>query len=259
MPSPEESSTTLAPPSDDGEESTTEEVEEDNDPLADVPELVTYAATDTTERVAALKLIADSIAQQRQIASRAVIYSPITLAAYIATMATTSQVLYRSRKDLTVVMTTCLGLSMAFLMAAQWATVGYLRAAESISWGWLRDESGKEDLVVVTRWGKEIIGSLVVRLVGGGKKAPRKAIVRGWSVRLRFRGKGVGGALLEEGIKIAKEKLGGPAEVVFADDHASESIRPSISPFPTPQKLTPPTNRLPPHPPILLQRPLRQA
>ncbi|KAH0536224.1 hypothetical protein GP486_008899, partial [Trichoglossum hirsutum] len=140
-----------APEKPEEEEASEEAQKEEEDPLAGVPELRTYVTTDTNERIAALKLIADSVAQQRQIASRAILYHPAVVAAYIAVLAGVSQAL---RGDATRVLTTCLGLSMAFLAAAQWATAGYLRAAEALRWAWLRD-----DTVLVSRFGDDIVAA----------------------------------------------------------------------------------------------------
>ncbi|KAI9772544.1 MAG: hypothetical protein M1840_000749 [Geoglossum simile] len=189
--------------------------------LAGVPELVTYSTTSTPERILALKLITDSIAQQRQLASRSLIYHPIPLSVYFLTIVITSHYLYRVPGDLALVCTTSIGITMAFLVAARWATSGYLRAAEGLRWSWM-DEG---DLVVVTRFGAEIIGVVVIRVT----EERARAEVRGWSVRMRFRGKGVGGSLLEEAAKLARERVGGKGDILFADDHANSlRILPNI-------------------------------
>ena len=63
------------------------------DPLAGVPTLTTYAATDAAERVAALKLVADSVAQQRQAASRALLAHPASVGALGLLLAGAAQAL----------------------------------------------------------------------------------------------------------------------------------------------------------------------
>ncbi|KAH0545548.1 hypothetical protein FGG08_000379 [Glutinoglossum americanum] len=201
---------------DDDNPSTTPPAAEEENPLAGVPELLTYPTTTSAEQISALKLVADSIAQQRQIASRSLLYHPLTVSLYVLVLALTSRAL---SYDTAPFLTTAIGISMAVLATAQWVTVGYLRAAEKIGWRWLGGEGEGGDLVVITRFGEEVIGTIIIRLVREGR---RKALIRGWAVRIRFRGKGVGGNLLEEGVKIARERLGGgDVEVAFADDHAN--------------------------------------
>ena len=59
---------------------------------------------------------------------------------------------------------------------------------------------------MVTRFGDDIIGTLIfdeVRGPGGKKKRKgREGICKGWTVRRRERGRGVGRALLEEGVRV---------------------------------------------------------
>lgn len=74
-----------------------------------------------------------------------------------------------------------------------------------------------ENIVIVSKWGEEeIIGSLVMRV----SRKEKKAVIRAWTVKLRYRGKGVGRGLLEEGVRVAKEK--GVGKVEFEREHASE-------------------------------------
>ena len=74
-----------------------------------------------------------------------------------------------------------------------------------------------ENMVIVSKWGEEeIIGALVVRV----SRKEKKAVIRAWTVKLRYRGKGVGRGLLEECVRVAKEKGGGRVE--FEREHASE-------------------------------------
>ncbi|KAL8928088.1 MAG: hypothetical protein Q9172_001075 [Xanthocarpia lactea] len=82
-----------------------------------------------------------------------------------------------------------------------------------------------ENVVVVSKWGEkeEIIGALVMRVL----RKEKKAVVRAWTVKLRYRGKGVGRALLEEGVRVAKEK--GVGNVEFEREHAnSHKVLPDL-------------------------------
>ena len=206
-----------------------------SDPLADVPPLTTTILTSEEDKIAALKLVADSIAQQRQFASRAVIFHPITIAVYIVIVATVSQFIYKDRSDLGILVTTLAGVTMACLIAIRGATAGYLTQAEDFKWAWIQnEESEEEDTIIGSRYGEEIIGACVLRLERNGNGAGKKkvkngktggqGVVRAWTVRIRYRGGGVGTGLLEEAVKVTREKLGNSAEIGFAAQHANSKM-----------------------------------
>ncbi|KAI9794393.1 MAG: hypothetical protein M1816_005462 [Peltula sp. TS41687] len=210
-----------------------------------IPPLTTYLAQTTEDKISALRLIADSIAQQRQVAARALIFHPATLSAHILLLAAISHLLYSTPNDLPLVLTTAAGVTMAALVSVRWAVQEYLVLAERINFAWLRractisDESegeGKgevpavqdeDDEIFVTKFGDEIIGTLVARLLAGDasrkKRAagPGKGVLRAWTVRLKYRRKGVGGALLVDGVRLVRQRLGQEAGVVWAKDHAN--------------------------------------
>ena len=145
---------------------------------------------------------------------------------------------------------------MAGLLTVRWMVAGYLVEAERVgTWRWLGvDEQLNNNYteVLVTRFGEEVIAALVVWGVvdangtvkgssSGGKRGYRsnnsngsggsggamngsvkiKGVIRAWTVRQKYRRKGVGGALLEEAVKLCREnRWSGP---VFADDHANSA------------------------------------
>lgn len=190
------------------------------DPLAGVPELNSYLATDERERTDALKLVADSVAQQRQTSNSTLIFHPLNLAVLVGFIALASRYMLDLGYDIWVVGTTWFGFAMIALAFCRFATQGYIRAAEAISWEWLGDAD-----IFVTKFGDEVIGTVMIEWISGestkkkGKKAWR-GFIRAWTVKMRYRGKGVGGALLEDAVKEAKKK--GAESLEFADDHASE-------------------------------------
>ncbi len=186
---------------------------------------MTIAVTTPTDRVEALRLIADSVAQQRQIASYAVITHPASLATILCLLAILAKYF-----DFPVFLTTTTGIIMAFLLAVRVASGPYLTHAENINWNWLVEGSslagnsdtnkknkGEELIVLVTKWGEEIIGALAMRL----SKRDRRAYIKAWTVKLRFRGKEIGRGLLEEAVKIAVSEKGCRG-IEFEEEHASE-------------------------------------
>jgi hypothetical protein len=230
--------------------------------LDSVPPLATTPAVTEDDRVEALHLLADSVAQQRQIASKAIIFHPSTLSLLILALGLVYQYFYHgSQSDLALVGTTSAGIVMSVLITVRWLTSGYIEEAERIgTWKWLdrgrNDPSssnivGSEDEILLTRFGDEVIGTIFIRGVreapnsnssgsstssspttssGGGNTSPKKTraknlpvtgLIRGWTVKRRYRHKGIGTGLLEEAVALTQSKgWHGPE---FANDHANSA------------------------------------
>ena len=221
-------------------------LEQSSDPLADVPPLVTKPATTEDDKIEALKLIADSVAQQRQYANQAVLFHPITAAVAVALLGIVYQFLYKgSRSDWSLIGTTFAGTLMAALISVRRISGGYIDEAEAVgTWKWLdkgideADAAGTSDEVLLSRYDEIPIGALVLRGVrdsvnsspkkgrrqgSNSKNAPVTGQIRGWTTINRYRRKGVGAELVEEAIRICQQKgWDGP---VIAPDHAN-SARP---------------------------------
>jgi GNAT superfamily N-acetyltransferase len=192
-------------------------------PADALPALSTYTAAVEDDRIDGLKLVADSVAQQRQLSSKMLIFHPANLALYAVFVAILISYLQRAGHDWIMIGTLLGGLTMSCFAAVRWAAGGYIGLAEEINWEWLG-----EDRLVVVKWGEEIIGALVLGWADselkkkGGRRKRGKAVVRAWTVKLKYRGKGIGEALLEEAVKVAGEK--GADGIVFDAEHASKSI-----------------------------------
>lgn len=188
------------------------------DPLAGVPELTSYLAVDEEERVEALKLVADSVAQQRQLANQALLYSPLNLAILVGILAQVVRYMYDKQHDPFIIASSCLGLIMTYMAGTRFATKDYLFAAEEINWDWVGDSD-----FLITKFGDQVIGTAVIEWVSGESRQKRKKAWRGfikaWTVGRKYRNKGVGSALLEDAIKEAKKK--GAEGLEFDDLHAS--------------------------------------
>lgn len=197
------------------------------DVFADVPPLSTFIAKDENDEIIpALKLVADSIAQQRQTAARILISHPINIAVVVGALAWVFNYLYTHNYDNGTKLMILGGVSMTILALVRYSTREYIFAAEEIKREWI----GEDDSVIVTKYGDEIIGTAVISWEesatssSGGKKRPGKnsnikGVLRGWTVRLRYRNKGVGRALLEEAVDLVRSKGGEELEV--AEDHAN--------------------------------------
>lgn len=215
--------------------------------MDDVPPLSLDVLTSRSDKVDALKLVADSIAQQRQRAARSLIFHPFLLAGLLAALAVAYQFAWARRaapdRDWAVAMPLAAGVATAYLLAIRYATAGYLQLAEDLGWDWLvGPDTGDEDVVLGARFGNEIIGALVLRLepsaaaaASPSRKKHRgqnshhhlrggKGVVRAWTTRLRYRGQGVGADLLHEAVRITRERCGRDAAVGFAAEHANSSM-----------------------------------
>ncbi|GES65523.1 acetyltransferase, GNAT family family [Aspergillus terreus] len=199
-----------------------------------LPDLETYTTKSPDDLIDALRLIADSVAQQRQAAARHIIFHPLCVSAMVAVMAIAYRLLYRELSDLPLVGTTCAGCVMAGLLVVRACTEGYIEEAERVGkWEWLFPGSGsgtgvdggldsgvQEQVVLVTKFGERIIGTVVLRAaVAAGSAAKSKGVIRAWTVERRYRGNGVGVGLLEEAVAVCKRKgWEGPE---FDEQHAN--------------------------------------
>lgn len=215
--------------------------------LDDIPTLSLDVLTTREDKVAALRLVADSIAQQRQQASLNLVFHPLCLAALAAALAVTYRWAWVARdRDLGLAMSVASGVVMTYLLTIRYFASGYLQLAEALRWDWLVDGDGggggggEEDLVIGTRFGDEMIGALVLRLepsaaalaaAGANRKKMRalglrggRGVVRAWTMRQRYRGKGIGGDMLHEAVRVTRERCGRDAEVGFAQEHANSAM-----------------------------------
>jgi hypothetical protein len=215
----------------------------------DIPPLSLEILTTRQDKAAALRLVADSIAQQRQQAAFHLVFHPLPLAVLIAVLAA----IYRhawaanTRHDLGTALMLASSTGMTYLLAIRYVTAGYLRAAEALSWDFITAPNGTEDLVLGTRYGSDIIGALILRIerpspepTGNGSAhghSRRKShsrqnslrrggtgVIRAWTTRLRYRGRGIGGDMLREAVRLTRERCGRDAEVGFAREHANSVV-----------------------------------
>ncbi|KAH8198128.1 hypothetical protein TruAng_007705 [Truncatella angustata] len=201
----------------------------------DLPQLSCGVLVDEVDKLDALNLVTDSIAQQRQTTSLHLVFHPYLLPLLIAALGVAFQYSWRVKRDLGMALMLHSGVVMTYLLAIRYVTGRYIGVAESMRWEWMQAEDGEEDTVVGVRFGREIIGALMLRLEPSsnpaGKKRTRasalrggKGVIRAWTVKLRFRGKGVGADLLKEAVKVTKEKCGRDAAVGFAKEHANSEV-----------------------------------
>ncbi|KAB8260304.1 hypothetical protein BDV32DRAFT_149530 [Aspergillus pseudonomiae] len=161
-----------------------------NNPNQNLPHLTTTLAHTIPEEITSLHLISDSIAQQRQTASRAILFHPLTLTLLTLTILLLSQHLYQTPPDWPLLLTTSTGSIATILLFTRYTTRGYLDEAERIgTWRWLYSNNHQSnsnpppshhqyrtskdpetsardrDLILISKFGDKIIGTLVLRAV----------------------------------------------------------------------------------------------
>ncbi|TGO15787.1 hypothetical protein BTUL_0036g00790 [Botrytis tulipae] len=121
------------------------------DPLDGIPSLTTTTLDSKEDKTKALKLVADSIAQQRQIAAQALIFHPLILTFYALIIGIVTKWQYTDSSDFGLLVTTLAGVTMACLVAVRAATAGYLHTAEEFNWDFAKNDEGEEDVIIGSR------------------------------------------------------------------------------------------------------------
>jgi hypothetical protein len=180
-----------------------------------------------------MRLVADSIAQQRQIASFSLIIHPACIAGMVAVFAALYK--HHPRRDLGTTMVLVCGIIIAYLAGVRLLTASYIRIAESFKWKeWVTTPEGQEDYILAAMFGEELIATTVLRIVapaGSTKKTRSSAVkngsgvIRAWTTKYRYRNKGIGGDMLRLAILTTRSKCGDDAKVSFDPAHAN-SARP---------------------------------
>ncbi|KAJ6789379.1 hypothetical protein PWT90_00932 [Aphanocladium album] len=209
----------------------------------EIPQLTYNIAQTIDEKRDALRLVADTIAQQRQVASTNIIFHPAVLGPFVALLA---GLVYRGRNDWVGAMILISGVIVAYLASIQYYTYNYLQRAESFNWkAFITPSTGnpeQQDIVMYARYGDNVIATLVLRLEkakNSSKTASRQpgdgsnAQIRAWATRLRYRNAGIGGDMLREAVTLARDSLGSAVAINFSNPHAHtiDTMQPFTAPF----------------------------
>ncbi|GAO19125.1 hypothetical protein UVI_02036040 [Ustilaginoidea virens] len=219
----------------------------------DIPTLSLDALESQDAKSEGLRLIADSVSEMRPRAAKAVVFHPLCLAAMAASWLALHRLVYASdpEKDAARALMLASGITMLYVAAVRFVSCGYVKLADRIGLDWLRAEYGGErDVILGARVGDSLVGALVLRLESKGPAAasPKrksrsrsrcrsrsvslkggKGIIRAWTVAPKHRGQGVGRDLLNEAVRLTRDRCGKDAQVGFAQQHAhSVMIMPSM-------------------------------
>jgi len=194
----------------------------------DLPTLTLEPTTIRAERVAALRLISNSIAQQRQALNRRILSHWYFLAPAGAFVAVVAGVNYRHDHGLATLFIILAAVLMGLFSLVLRFSHDYVEHAEAIGCeaGYARfigdpGPEGDGAVVVVARWGGRVVGAVVLRNVAAAP--PARWEVWAWTVELRYRGKGLGTDLLQTAVAVAREKSAesGPVQIEWAEEHAN--------------------------------------
>ncbi|KAF2838906.1 acetyltransferase [Patellaria atrata CBS 101060] len=187
-------------------------------PLSGIPDLVIGPSASENDRIDGLKLVVDSVAEMKGTAAKLLLAHWVTWAGMVVVYSVVGKVLWKSSGDVPLVLTTCAGATMALFVLIRYFTAEYVALAEGMDFEWIGG-----DEILVARFGERVVGALVLGMVAEGGKGRRKKAVRGeiraWTVRRRYRGKGVGTGLLEEAVKLVEAR--GGEGVGFSAAHAN--------------------------------------
>lgn len=201
--------------------------------LDDIPPLSLDILTTPSDKATALSLVASSITEQHHQATLTLLTHPLPLLTLSASLIGIYQYAFLQRNhDLPTALALTVFTLTAFFLAIRYTTSGYLKAASALTRPWLLNEYGEEDLIIASRHGNDIIGACVIRLEPNptlvGKRRNRslkggKGVIRAWTTKAKYRGKGVGGDLLKEAVRVTRERCGRDAAVGFAMEHANSA------------------------------------
>ncbi len=239
--------------------------------LDDIPPLTLGVLTSRADKVDALQLVADSVAQQRQVASRSLVFHPLSVGGLVVALGVAYQT--NRHRDYGTLMMLLSSVTMTYFLGIRYFCGPYLTLAEGIKWDWLKpggsdgaddsDSTEEEDTIIGAKFGEEIIGALVLRFEppsseqqgaasangsasgtavaappsrkkqGGGRangntgKNSLKGyhgVIRAWTTKLRYRRRGIGGDLLQEAVRVTRERCGKDAIIGFAQEHANSKM-----------------------------------
>ncbi|EER38944.1 acetyltransferase [Histoplasma capsulatum H143] len=133
--------------------------------------LITSSATTEAEILTALLLVADTVAEQRQLAAKCILAHPAILGPSTMLFLTIAKLLHTgSPSDLVLTPALWSLCSLLALLAIRSMVRGYATIAEHVgSWAWLAADSvngtsQRRDEVLVARCAGEIVGVLVLRI-----------------------------------------------------------------------------------------------
>lgn len=177
------------------------------------------------DKDAAIELIKTSVRQQKLESFKALTSHPLILAWWLVLSAVTSKLCSHAECGLVTTIAVVLVLSLGLLSGVYNACRRYDAFANQICHDWTRPE----DIIIGARSKEGLQSTAVLRLEnfpGRNKrrKTNAKALITAWTTKKDHRKKGVGKQVLEEAVRIARERAGNAVEIGFAAEHANSQF-----------------------------------
>ncbi|KAJ6780847.1 hypothetical protein PWT90_00534 [Aphanocladium album] len=206
-------------------------------PLEDIPELSLDTLRTEEEQKEGLKLLADTVAGMRTPATVTVMSHPSCLVPFSTFLSIIYYTRYTIPGHFKVTACYTYGSVILYIFFIWCLARPYKTFAKDINRAWLDEEGPNRDIMVGAR-GKDnkLAGVVVLRLSPklvptGGRRRTRslsfkggRGLIRAWAVRRKCRGRGVGKELLQEAVRVTRDRCGRDADVGFVQDHAHSRL-----------------------------------
>lgn len=185
-------------------------------------EVMTEVLWRVKDKQAALDLVKDSIKEQKETSFNSVITHPLIAMWWVLLISVLWKVGNQTGSGMKLSVAAVIAVT-ASCLALLWRLVGeYDSHSRIIDESWVAES----DIIVGAFLGNELAGTAILRVERSNNKENKrrkidgKALVKAWTTKKTHRKKGVGKALLEEVVRVAREKMRNSAEIGFAVDHA---------------------------------------
>lgn len=174
------------------------------------------------DKDAALDLVKTSVLQQKIGAFRAVALHPLIVAWWIVLSAVAWKLCSHAEFDLKTTITVVLVMTIGLISGIYNACRRYDTHANDIETSWTKPE----DIIIGARSKEGLISTAILRIENfparnKRRKTNGKALITAWTTRKEHRKKGIGKQVLEEAVRIARERAGNSVEIGFAAEHAN--------------------------------------
>ncbi|TQV96183.1 GCN5-related N-acetyltransferase [Cordyceps javanica] len=206
-------------------------------PLDDIPDLSLDVLRTEDEQKEGLELLAGTVAGMRTPATVTVMSHPSCLVPFTTFLSVIYYTRYTIPGHFKVTACCTYGSVLVYVLLIWCLARPYKTFAKDVNRAWLDEEGPNRDIMVGARGrDRKLAGVVVLRLSPklvptGGRRRTRslsfkggRGLIRAWAVRRKSRGRGVGKELLQEAVRITRDRCGKDADIGFVQDHAHSKL-----------------------------------
>ncbi|KAM3559766.1 hypothetical protein MY1884_003265 [Beauveria asiatica] len=206
-------------------------------PLDDIPELSLDLLRTPDEQREGLELLAETVAGMRIPATVTVMSHPSCLVPFTTLLSVIYYTRYTIPGHFKMTALCTYGSVFVYILLIWFLARPYKAFAKDVNRAWLDEEGPDRDIMVGARGkDKKLAGVLVLRLSpklgpASGRRRTRslsfkggRGLIRAWAVRRKARGRSVGKELLQEAVRITRDRCGKDADVGFVKNHAHSRL-----------------------------------